>query len=136
MLKYLAAYLATVIVFVGIDLIWLGYIGRGFYRDRLGGLLLDQPNLAAAFMFYALYGVGVIVFAVQPAFQSGSWMTALLFGALFGFFAYATYDLTNLATLKGWPLSLTLVDLAWGSVLTGISATLGYLIVARLLRLA
>ena len=93
-----------------------------------GGLLLDKPNTPVAALFYALYVAGVLVFAVLPALDAGQWSRALLHGALFGFFAYATYDLTNLATLKGWTPSVALLDLAWGTVVTGVSATAGCLV--------
>jgi len=126
-MKFVTAYIATGVVFLACDVVWLGGIAKGFYRSRLGGLLLADFNLPAALAFYLIYLGGIMVFAALPAFNAGSWKTALTFGALFGFFAYATYDRTNLATLRGWPLSVALADIAWGTVLTGISATAGYL---------
>jgi uncharacterized membrane protein len=127
-MQYLAAYLATAAIFLFIDFLWLGYIAKTFYFSRLGDLLLDKPNLGVAAIFYAVYVIGVVIFAVGPALKSGSWQTALVYGALFGFFCYATYDMTNLATLKGWPVSVAIVDVIWGTVLTGTSALLGYLV--------
>lgn len=130
-MQYLAAYVATAAIFLFIDFLWLGYIAKTFYFSRLDGLLLDKPNLGVAAVFYAVYVIGVIIFAVGPALKSGSWQTALIYGALFGFFCYATYDMTNLATLKGWPVTIVVVDVIWGTVLTGVSALLGYLIVQQ-----
>jgi len=126
-MKFVTAYIATGAVFLVCDMVWLGLVAKGFYRSRVGGLLLEDFNLPAALAFYLIYLAGVMLFAALPAFNAGSWKVALAFGAAFGFFAYATYDLTNLATLRGWSVSLTIVDIAWGAVLTGTSATLGYL---------
>ena len=128
MQKYVFAYLFTAIVFLSIDLIWLSKVAKKYYSDALGDLLLDRPNMGAAVAFYAIYVAGIVYFAVSPAMKSGSANTALICGTLFGFFAYATYDMTNYATLRNWPLTLSLVDVLWGSCLTGISAWLGYLI--------
>ncbi len=134
MLHYLVAWVATAAAFFAIDLVWLGVVAKSFYRDRIGGLMLDQINITAAVIFYLAYVVGIVIFAVAPALQSGSWITALVFGALFGFFAYATYDMTNLATLRDWPLEVVVVDMAWGTVLTGASATIGFLVTRSLLQ--
>jgi uncharacterized membrane protein len=131
-MQYVAAYFATAVIFLFIDFIWLAYVAKNFYFSRLGDLLLPKPNLAVAGGFYAIYVVGIVIFAVAPALQSGSWKTAIVYGALFGFFAYATYDMTNLATLKNWSVTVTIVDIVWGTVLTGTSAVLGYLIVKQL----
>ena len=128
MTRYAIAYAATAVVFCGLDFLWLGFVAKGYYQSQVGALLLEKPNLAVAAVFYALYIVGVLIFAVLPALDAGSWQRALLYGALFGFFAYATYDLTNLATLKGWSTGMALLDLTWGAVVTGASATAGYLI--------
>lgn len=130
-MKYVTAYMATAATFLVVDLVWLGLIARSFYREQLGALMLEQINVPAAILFYALYVVGIVIFAVSPALQAHSWRTAILFGALFGFFAYATYDLTNLATLRGWPIALVVVDIAWGTFLTAVSATAGFLITQR-----
>ena len=126
MVQYLTAYGVTAVVFLVIDFIWLSQVARGFYFDRLGDLLLDKPNLAAATAFYAIYVVGIIIFSVAPALRADSATSALTYGALFGFFAYATYDMTNYATLRNWPLEVSLVDIAWGTCLTGVSALIGY----------
>ncbi len=127
----LIAYGATALVFFGLDFLWLGTVAKSFYRGQLGPLMADQVNIPVAAGFYALYVVGLVIFAVAPALAAGSWKTALMYGALFGFFAYATYDLTNLATLRDWPAALSVVDLIWGTVLSGTAATLGYLITRK-----
>ncbi len=132
MLRYLVAYGATVVVFLGLDAIWLSRIALDLYRREIGGLLLDKPNLPIAGMFYLLFVVGIVVLVVVPALNSGSWTTALWMGAVLGLVAYGTYDFTNLSTLKDWSLTVTLADLAWGTVLTGVSATAGYLAVTAL----
>lgn len=133
MMRLVAAYFITLVVFLGIDFIWLTRAARRLYADNLGELLLDKPRFAAAALFYVLYVVGIVVFAVSPALKTGSASTALLFGVLLGFLAYATYDMTNFATLKNWPLIVTVVDMAWGAVLTGVSAAAGYLITRALI---
>ncbi len=120
-------YLITIPVFFIIDMLWLGLIANKFYQSQLG-FLLGPVNWAAAIIFYLLYIVGIIIFAVQPALEAQSFMKAVLWGALFGFFAYATYDLTNLATIRNWPLLLTLVDIVWGTVLTATVAAISYLL--------
>lgn len=127
MIQYVIAYAVSVVAFLAIDFVWLTRIAKRFYFDRLGEMLLDKPNLAAAAAFYAVYVIGIVIFAVAPALTEGSAATALLYGALFGFFCYATYDMTNYATLRNWPLSVTAVDIAWGTCLTGTTALIGYL---------
>ena len=127
MTRIIVAYLATLVAFCAGDFAWLGAVAIGFYRSEVGPLLLATPNWPAAAAFYALYAAGTVFFGVMPALRTGSWAKALRQGALFGFFAYATYDLTNLATLRGWSLGLTVVDIAWGMVVTGMAAAVGYL---------
>ena len=102
------------------------------YRRELAGLLLDQPNLAIAGLFYLLFVAGIVILAVVPALNGGSWINALLLGAVLGLVAYGTYDITNLSTLKGWSLTVTMADLAWGTILSAIAATAGYLAVTWL----
>jgi uncharacterized membrane protein len=125
----LAMYLITLAVFFLIDMIWLGAVARGFYRRHLGPMLSPKVNWAAAIIFYLLFIVGLLAFVIRPALAAGKPIDALFFGALFGLISYATYDLTNLATLKDWPLAVTIVDLIWGSILGGavsfVSAVLG-----------
>ncbi len=125
MAQYLIAYVFTAVVFLGIDFVWLTRVAKPFYYGRLGDMLLDTPRMGAAVAFYALYVVGVVIFAVAPGLKADSLATALLFGALFGFFTYGTYDMTNYATLRQWSLTVSLVDMAWGTVLTGFSAVAG-----------
>jgi len=127
-MKYVVPYGVTLLVFVTLDLIWLGAVAKRFYRAQLAGLIADKFNLWAALAFYLVYPFGVVSFAVVPAHSVGSSTDAAVLGAMFGFFAYATYDLTNLATLREWPLRLAIVDLAWGTVLTAIAAACGQLI--------
>lgn len=134
MKRHLIAYVATAVVFFGLDFLWLGTVATTFYKEKLGPLMAERPNLAAAGVFYALYVVGIVMFAETRAFETGNWVTALVWGALFGFFAYATYDITNYATLKGYPAALAAVDLAWGTALTALSAAAGYIVAAWLTR--
>ena len=128
MTSFLITYLISVPIFFVIDMVWLGVVARSFYQAQLGSLL-GPVNWVAAIIFYLVFILGLTFFATQPALQALSWQKALLLGALFGFFTYATYDLTNLATLKGWPLAVSLVDMAWGTVLGGAVATVTYFVV-------
>jgi uncharacterized membrane protein len=132
MLRTFVAYVSTGLVFVVVDAIWLSTMG-GWYRRMMGDLLLPDFRLAPAVVFYFLFLAGLIIFAVGPALEQGKLSTALLYGALFGFFTYVTYDLTNQATLTRWPLELAVVDIAWGTVLSATSAVLGTLIARSLL---
>ncbi|MEO1200448.1 MAG: DUF2177 family protein [Pseudomonadota bacterium] len=129
MTLYLVAYLATAITFLAIDAIWLGLIARDFYARQLGDLMLARPKLGIAAGFYTLYILGVVVFAVMPGIRADSWLTALGLGLLLGLVAYGTYNITNMATLKDWPVTMSALDLAWGSLLTGVAALSGYVAV-------
>lgn len=120
-------YLAAVPVFFIIDMVWLGFLGRGIYQKQIGYLLGDV-NWIAAIVFYLLYIVGILVFAVFPGIEAGSFWKALSLGAFFGFMAYATYDLTNLAVVRDWPLTITIIDIIWGTFLTGSVAAITYYI--------
>jgi len=124
---YLKLYGATLVAFLAIDMIWLGFVARGFYRRQLGFLLSDQPNWWAAIVFYLLFVVGILVFAVLPSVQVESLQKAIVLGGFFGLVTYATYDLTNLATVKNWPLLVTVVDMVWGTVLAASVSGLGFL---------
>lgn len=128
MTVWIAAYLFTALVFFTIDIIWLGVVAKNFYFSQLGDLMAPQVNWGVAFGFYAVYVIGIIIFAIRPALEAGDWRLALLFGALFGFFCYATYDLTNIATIRDWPVRMSLVDMVWGTTVTAVSATSGYLL--------
>ena len=123
---YLKLYFATLIAFFAIDLVWLGLVARTFYRKYLGFLMAPSPNWTAAIIFYLLFVVGILVFAVLPGLDANSLRTTLLRAALFGLISYATYDLTNLATIKDWPLVVTVVDLVWGTVLSVVVSLAGY----------
>lgn len=139
MIRYIAAYAATLVVFLAIDAIWLTIMANALYKPTLGDILLPQFQPAPALIFYVIFIVGVVIFAVQPAIASGDWTQALIYGALFGFFSYGVYDFTNWATLRNWTWQITFADICWGTVLTGTAASLGYLISSwalRTLRLA
>jgi uncharacterized membrane protein len=125
---YLKIYLAALVSFLAIDMVWLVIVARGFYRKQLGFLLSDLPNWWAAIAFYLLFVVGLLVFAVVPGVQVGSLRRALVLGGFFGLVTYATYDLTNLATVKNWPWIVTVVDMVWGTVLATSVAAIGYLV--------
>jgi uncharacterized membrane protein len=133
-MAWLIAYAVAALVMGVLDGLWLTKLMGPLYHRALGPVLSDNPNMAAAVAFYVIYLLGVMIFAVRPALNTGDWRQAALYGALFGFFAYATYDLTNLATLKVWSLKVALLDMAWGAVLTASAATAGALAALRLAR--
>jgi uncharacterized membrane protein len=118
MAYYFKLYFVTLIAFFAIDMVWLGLVARTFYRKYLGFLMAPSPNWLAAIIFYLLFIVGILVFVVLPGLEDNSFKTTLLRAALFGLITYATYDLTNLATVKDWPVLITVVDMAWGTVLS------------------
>jgi len=124
---YLKLYGVAFITFCVIDALWLGLIARKFYQDQLGFLLSPHPNWFAAIAFYALFIVGILVFVVLPGLRADSLKTTLTLAALFGLITYATYDLTNLATVKNWPLPVTLVDMLWGSVLSTVVSWVSFM---------
>ncbi|MFP4063176.1 MAG: DUF2177 family protein [Halochromatium sp.] len=128
MLFYLKLYLLTLPVFFVIDMLWLGVIARAFYRDSLGHLLAERVDWAAAIIFYLIYIAGILVFAVAPGLAADSLRKTILLAAGFGFFTYATYELTNRATLPDWPLKIVVVDTAWGVVLCCLVAMAAHLI--------
>jgi uncharacterized membrane protein len=121
---YFVGYIAALVALLIFDTLWLGAMSRDFCKARLGQLLLEQPNWYAAILFYLMHALGIVVFAVPLA---GSWVSAVLFGALFGFCVYGAYDLTNLATLRGWPLTVSIVDLAWGAAVTSAATVAAFL---------
>jgi len=123
--KYLVAWAATFVVMVVIDLLWLGVIARNLYQEGMGELMSPQPRVAAAALFYLLYPVGLVIFAVTPGVQADSVARAAVLGALFGLFAYSTYDLTNLAVIRNWPVALSFIDIAWGTLVSGLSSASG-----------
>lgn len=126
MSRYLVAYLATAIAFCALDFAWLGLVAPGFYKAQIGPLLLARPHLVPALIFYVLYVAGLVIFCVLPGVDAGSWIKAAVLGALFGLVAYATYDLSNLATLKDWTTQLSIVDMVWGTIASATASTFGY----------
>jgi uncharacterized membrane protein len=129
---FIKLYAIALPVFFAIDMVWLGLLAKGFYRGQIGTLLKSDINWTAAIIFYLVFIVGLVIFVITPAVEKGSWVHALIFGALFGFITYATYDLTNLATLKDWPLLVTIVDLVWGAVLAASVSTVTYIIASKI----
>jgi uncharacterized membrane protein len=126
--KLIIPYFLTFAVFFIIDMAWLGFVAKDLYRKHLSNFLTDNVNWVAAFVFYFLFVIGVFIFAIVPSVEKNSLSSAIMLGALFGFFTYATYDLTNLATLKDWPITIVFIDIIWGTVLTGIVSTAGFYI--------
>ena len=131
-MSYAIRYAVALLVMIVGDALWLSYFARAMFRPTLGSMLLDDPRWLAAALFYLLYAAGIVWFAVTPALRSGSWSSAALSGALLGFLAYMTYDLTNLATIRAWTMQLALIDMAWGTLLTAVAATASYFAAARL----
>ena len=119
-------YLLMAVVFLAIDVVWLGLIAKNFYQKHLGRFFSDRVNWTAAIIFYFLFILGTMIFAVYPGVVQDSLLRAMIFGVLFGLFTYATYDLTNLATLKDWPVPIVIVDIIWGMVLCGTISAFGF----------
>lgn len=131
-LMFLKLYVIAVPVFFAIDMVWLGVIAKDFYRQQIGTLLKPEVNWVAAVVFYLLFLAGLVLFVVEPAMQKQSWSDALFRGAFFGLVTYATYDLTNLAVAKDWPLTVTIVDMVWGTVLAASVALVTYTIAQKI----
>ncbi len=129
---FIKLYSIALPVFFAIDMFWLGVVSKDFYRAQIGTLMKSDVNWTAAIIFYLIFIAGLVVFVISPAMERGSWTHALIFGALFGLVCYATYDLTNLAVAKDWPLLVTIVDLAWGAVLAASVSVVTYFIGAKL----
>jgi uncharacterized membrane protein len=125
---FLRLFLIALPVFFITDMIWLALVAKNFYQKQIGFLIKSDINWSAAIIFYLLFISGLVIFVIAPAVSKGSWKDALIFGALFGLITYSTYDLTNLATLRGWPLSVTIVDLVWGSFLASFISVITYFI--------
>lgn len=119
-MNFLKLYLVSIPIFFAIDLFWLGVIGKTLYKEQIGHLMAHEIRWGAAVFFYLIYLFGLVFFAIWPAFKESNWSQALVYGALFGLICYSTYDLTNLATLKGWPIKIVCYDLIWGAFLSGI----------------
>lgn len=128
---FLKTYFITLPIFLGIDFVWLTLISKKFYAQHLGYLMKTDVNFAAAILFYLLFVVGLVVFSILPALEKNSWTQALVLGALLGLISYSTYDLTNLATVKDWPLIVTIVDMIWGTVLGALVSVVSYFIITR-----
>lgn len=133
-MKYLILFGITTIIFLSIDLLWLGVVAKNLYREKLGFILSPEVNWAAAIVFYIIYIAGILYFAVVPALLEAEWEKALLNGAILGFLCYATYDLTNMATIARWPLQIVVIDIAWGTVLTGSVSVLSYLLAEKFMQ--
>ena len=129
---FIKLYLIALPVFLAIDMIWLGLVAKDFYAKQIGYLMKTDINWSAAIIFYLLFIVGLVVFVISPALDKNSWQQALLLGALFGLITYATYDLTNLATMKNWPLIVTIVDLLWGTILAASVSVITYFIATKI----
>lgn len=129
---FIKLYLIALPVFLGIDMIWLTVVAKDFYAKQIGFLMAKNPNLIAAFVFYLIFIAGLVYFVITPAFDKRMWMQALIVGASFGFVTYATYDLTNLATIRDWPIILTIVDLIWGMMLSASVSVITYFIALKL----
>lgn len=123
-MSYVWMYVIAFTLFIVIDLVWLGVVARTFYANQLKGLMAEKVNWIAAIIFYLLYVLGLVIIVIAPAVEAGSVGTAFLMGGFVSFLMYATYDLTNLATLKDWPLKMTLVDLVWGASLGALTSGL------------
>lgn len=131
MTKLFAAWGAALITMVVLDALWLGLIAKPLYQQGIGHLMADKPLILAAVVFYLVYATGIVTFTVWPQLATTGWTRSALLGAGFGLVAYATYDLSNLATLRGWPLGLSLIDIAWGTTISATSATAGKLVADR-----
>lgn len=131
-MKVLIQYLIVLVVFFAVDLVWLGVVAKDFYAKHLGHLMAKSVNWPAALIFYLIFILGLLVFVIQPALAEGSLLKALGMAALFGLVTYATYDLTNLATLKDWPILITVVDLTWGTALSTLVTLISVLILKQL----
>ena len=125
---FIKLYAIALPVFFVIDMTWLGLIANNFYKSQIGTLMKSDINWTAAILFYVLFIVGLVVFAISPAVDRSSWSQAIMLGALFGFISYATYDLTNLSTLKNWPIMITVVDMMWGAMLGALVSVVTYFI--------
>jgi uncharacterized membrane protein len=126
-MNYMISYFAALFVFLAVDVVWIKTVMQPIFVRNVGEILLDEPRLGAAAVFYSLYVAGIFYFAVAPAVVSETWRIAALNGAIFGFLAYGTYEATNLATLKGWSVEMLTIDVAWGTSLTALTAVVGYL---------
>lgn len=125
-MKYFLLFLITTVIFFSIDMLWLGIISKNFYKEKLGFILTGEVNWKAAILFYFIYIIGILYFIIIPGFETHNWKSVLFNGALLGLLCYATYDLTNMATIKQWPISVVIVDMIWGTILTGSVSIISY----------
>lgn len=125
-MKFLIAYLVTAFVFLVIDYLWLGIVMKDYFQSQLGHLMAEEVNLSIAALFYLFYAAGIVFLCINPALADGNWTKALINGAVLGFLAYGAYDVTNAATLRDWPMMMSVIDVAWGTGLTALSAVAGY----------
>jgi len=132
MLKLIISYFIALISFFALDMVWLGLISKNYYKQKLGFILSDNPNWAAAIVFYLIFIGGILFFAVNPSLKESRWQTAILNGALLGALCYATYDLTNMATIAKWPIEIVIIDIIWGMILTGSVSVITYLLVENI----
>jgi uncharacterized membrane protein len=132
MLKLIATYFIALISFFALDMVWLGVISKNYYKQKLGFVLSPDPNWVAAIVFYLFFIAGIIFFAINPGIKEASWQTALINGALLGALCYATYDLTNMATIAKWPVEIVIIDIIWGMVLTGSVSVITYFAVEKI----
>lgn len=132
MLKLITSYFIALLSFFALDMVWLGLISKNYYKQKLGFILSDNPNWAAAIIFYLIFIGGILFFAVNPSLKVGRWQTAVLNGALLGALCYATYDLTNMATIAKWPIEIVIIDIIWGMVLTGSVSVITYLLTEKI----
>lgn len=131
-MRYVPAYFTAMVIFLALDMLWLGVIARGMYAARIGGMLLERPNWTAAAIFYIIFVLGLIYFAISANLATGNWQAAAMSGALYGFFCYATYNWTNLAVMKGYDPLVAVIDNGWGVVVGAVSAAATVAIVNRL----
>jgi uncharacterized membrane protein len=129
---FIKLYLITLPVFFIIDMIWLGLIAKNFYAKHIGFLMKTNINWTSAIIFYLVFIAGLIIFVIMPSMEKNSWVMALLLGTFFGFVTYATYDLTNLATIRDWPLLVTIIDLIWGTVLASSVSVVSFFIASKI----
>ena len=127
-MKYFIIFAITTVIFFAIDMLWLGLLAKDLYKNQLGYIMAKDVNWKAAFIFYGIYISGILYFVIMPSLNNGNWQTALLNGALLGGLCYATYDLTNLATLKDWPVNIVWIDIAWGMFLTGTTSMISHIL--------
>lgn len=128
MIQFIKYYSVAFVVFFAIDLVWLGVVAKNMYKEHLGFIMSPNVNWVAAIGFYMVFIAGLIFFALNPAIEKNSITYAIFVGGFFGLITYATYDMTNLATLKDWPVFITVVDIIWGTVLCSLTTTVSFLV--------